>query len=157
MEKSKGMFSFFVCAFCQKVLILTRWSPGHSKKNGSSNGAGSAGNYKHLSMEGSSLSDLDSEDELQIDETPPPRRKTAGKKKKLSSKYLTEGSIQNFQVPFLNWIHPWFFLQVEPLLLKFALSSSQKTAQSQTLLWPKSHQGAWRGRLWHWGEIIRAR
>uniref|UniRef100_A0A3Q3F2P9 PHD finger protein 8 n=1 Tax=Labrus bergylta TaxID=56723 RepID=A0A3Q3F2P9_9LABR len=30
--------------------------------------------YKHLAMEGSSLSDLESEDELQIDETPPPRR-----------------------------------------------------------------------------------
>lgn len=41
-------------------------------------------------MEGSSLSDLDSEDELQIDETPPPRRKhkASSKKKKLSSKYL---------------------------------------------------------------------
>uniref|UniRef100_A0A3B4UD32 PHD finger protein 8 n=1 Tax=Seriola dumerili TaxID=41447 RepID=A0A3B4UD32_SERDU len=49
-----------------------------SKKDGSSNGAGSAGNYKHLAMEGSSLSDLESEDELQIDETPPPRRKSAG-------------------------------------------------------------------------------
>uniref|UniRef100_A0A668A113 PHD finger protein 8 n=1 Tax=Myripristis murdjan TaxID=586833 RepID=A0A668A113_9TELE len=43
-------------------------------RSGSSNGAGSAGNYKHLAMEGSSLSDLESEDELQIDETPPPRR-----------------------------------------------------------------------------------
>uniref|UniRef100_UPI003AAB7449 histone lysine demethylase PHF8 n=1 Tax=Centroberyx gerrardi TaxID=166262 RepID=UPI003AAB7449 len=55
-------------------------------RSGSSNGAGSAGNYKHLAMEGSSLSDLESEDELQIDETPPPRRKPAGsgKKKKLS-------------------------------------------------------------------------
>uniref|UniRef100_A0A671XR61 PHD finger protein 8 n=1 Tax=Sparus aurata TaxID=8175 RepID=A0A671XR61_SPAAU len=42
------------------------------------NGAGRAGNYKHLAMEGSSLSDLESEDELQIDETPPPRRKPAG-------------------------------------------------------------------------------
>lgn len=42
-------------------------------------------------MEGSSLSDLESEDELQIDETPPPRRKPAvsGKKKKLSGKGLT--------------------------------------------------------------------
>lgn len=96
MEKSKGMFSFFVCAVCLKVLILTRWSPGCSKKNGSSNGAGSAGNYKHLSIEGSSLSDLDSEDELQIDETPPPRRKTAGKKKKLSSKCLIEGGGSTF-------------------------------------------------------------
>uniref|UniRef100_A0A8C4NW59 PHD finger protein 8 n=1 Tax=Dicentrarchus labrax TaxID=13489 RepID=A0A8C4NW59_DICLA len=38
----------------------------------------SAGKYKHLAMEGSSLSDLESEDELQIDETPPPRRKPAG-------------------------------------------------------------------------------
>uniref|UniRef100_A0A667ZJ25 PHD finger protein 8 n=1 Tax=Myripristis murdjan TaxID=586833 RepID=A0A667ZJ25_9TELE len=47
-------------------------------RSGSSNGAGSAGNYKHLAMEGSSLSDLESEDELQIDETPPPRRKPAG-------------------------------------------------------------------------------
>ncbi|KAM4610872.1 histone lysine demethylase PHF8 [Polymixia lowei] len=55
-------------------------------RSGSSNGAGSAGNYQHLAMEGSSLSDLESEDELQIDETPPPRRKPAGsgKKKKLS-------------------------------------------------------------------------
>uniref|UniRef100_A0A672Z9X1 PHD finger protein 8 n=1 Tax=Sphaeramia orbicularis TaxID=375764 RepID=A0A672Z9X1_9TELE len=48
------------------------------KKDGSSNGAGSAGSYKHLAMEGSSLSDFESEDELQIDETPPPRRKPAG-------------------------------------------------------------------------------
>uniref|UniRef100_A0A672IPB8 PHD finger protein 8 n=1 Tax=Salarias fasciatus TaxID=181472 RepID=A0A672IPB8_SALFA len=47
---------------------------GFSKKDGSSNGAGSAGSYKHLAGEGSSLSDLESEDELQIDETPPPRR-----------------------------------------------------------------------------------
>lgn len=70
-------------------------------------------------MEGSSLSDLDSEDELQIDETPPPRRKTAGKKKKLSSKYLTEGSVPHFYVSFLNLMI--FFLQVELLLLKFAL------------------------------------
>uniref|UniRef100_A0AAQ5YC20 [Histone H3]-dimethyl-L-lysine(36) demethylase n=1 Tax=Amphiprion ocellaris TaxID=80972 RepID=A0AAQ5YC20_AMPOC len=46
---------------------------GFSKKDGS-NGAGRAGNYKHLAAEGSSLSDLESEDELQIDETPPPRR-----------------------------------------------------------------------------------
>ncbi|CAG07441.1 unnamed protein product [Tetraodon nigroviridis] len=65
-------------------LVLTNGKI-QGKKNGSSNGAGSAGNYKHISMEGSSLSDLDSEDELQIDETPPPRRKTAGKKKKLST------------------------------------------------------------------------
>lgn len=63
---------------------------GFSKKDGSSNGAGSARNYKHLATEGSSLSDLESEDELQIDETPPPRRKTAGlsKKKKLSGKCI---------------------------------------------------------------------
>ncbi|XP_056128863.1 histone lysine demethylase PHF8 [Lampris incognitus] len=55
-------------------------------RSGSSNGAGSAGKYQHLAMEGSSLSDLESEDELQIDETPPPRRKpaAAGKNKKLS-------------------------------------------------------------------------
>lgn len=60
-------------------------------KDGSSNGAGRAGKYKHLAMEGSSLSDLESEDELQIDETPPPRRKPAGpsKKKKLSGENLT--------------------------------------------------------------------
>uniref|UniRef100_M4A8Q4 PHD finger protein 8 n=1 Tax=Xiphophorus maculatus TaxID=8083 RepID=M4A8Q4_XIPMA len=44
------------------------------EKDGSSNGAGSAASYKHLATEGSSLSDLESEDELQIDETPPPRR-----------------------------------------------------------------------------------
>uniref|UniRef100_A0A665VYI3 Histone lysine demethylase PHF8 n=1 Tax=Echeneis naucrates TaxID=173247 RepID=A0A665VYI3_ECHNA len=44
-----------------------------SKKDGSSNGGGSTGNCKHLAMGGSSLSDLESEDELQIDETPPPR------------------------------------------------------------------------------------
>lgn len=37
------------------------------------------------------MSDLESEDELQIDETPPPRRKPAGpsKKKKLSGEKLT--------------------------------------------------------------------
>uniref|UniRef100_A0A3P9IQI6 PHD finger protein 8 n=1 Tax=Oryzias latipes TaxID=8090 RepID=A0A3P9IQI6_ORYLA len=63
---------------CSCLLLL-------SKKDGSSNGAGSARNYKHLATEGSSLSDLESEEELQIDETPPPRRKSAGleKKKKL--------------------------------------------------------------------------
>lgn len=74
-----------------KVWVLTCWSSGFSKKDGSSNGAGSARNYKHLAMEGSSLSDLESEDELQIDETPPPRRKPAGpgKKKKLSGENLT--------------------------------------------------------------------
>ncbi|KAK2897670.1 histone lysine demethylase PHF8 [Channa argus] len=66
-------------------LVLTNGKV-QGKKNGSSNGSGTPGNYKHLAMEGSSLSDLESEDELQIDETPPPRRKTAGpsKKKKLS-------------------------------------------------------------------------
>ncbi|XP_030590207.1 histone lysine demethylase PHF8 [Archocentrus centrarchus] len=66
-------------------LVLTNGKI-QGKKDGSSNGAGSTGNYKHLATEGSSLSDLESEDELQIDETPPPRRKTAGlsKKKKLS-------------------------------------------------------------------------
>lgn len=66
-------------------LVLTNGKI-QGKKDGSSNGAGSAGNYKHVVTEGSSLSDLESEDELQIDETPPPRRKTAGlsKKKKLS-------------------------------------------------------------------------
>lgn len=63
----------------------------YRKKDGSSNGSGSAANYKHLAMEGSSLSDLESEDELQIDEAPPPRRKPAGpgKKKKLSGETLT--------------------------------------------------------------------
>lgn len=68
-----GIFSFF-----------------HRKKDGS-NGAGSAGKYKHIATEGSSLSDLESEDELQIDETPPPRRKPGGpgKKKALSSTYLS--------------------------------------------------------------------
>uniref|UniRef100_A0A672ILN6 Histone lysine demethylase PHF8 n=1 Tax=Salarias fasciatus TaxID=181472 RepID=A0A672ILN6_SALFA len=55
----------------QPVFLLA--VSGFSKKDGSSNGAGSAGSYKHLAGEGSSLSDLESEDELQIDETPPPR------------------------------------------------------------------------------------
>ena len=57
-----------------------------SRKKGGSNGAGGAGNFQHVAMEGSSLSDLETEDELQIDETPPPRRKPTGpsKKKKLS-------------------------------------------------------------------------
>uniref|UniRef100_A0A8D2ZID7 Histone lysine demethylase PHF8 n=1 Tax=Scophthalmus maximus TaxID=52904 RepID=A0A8D2ZID7_SCOMX len=54
--------------------VIDCLSSGCSKKAGSKNGAGGAGNYKHLAMEGSSLSDLESEDELQIDETPPPRR-----------------------------------------------------------------------------------
>uniref|UniRef100_A0A3Q3FHY4 PHD finger protein 8 n=1 Tax=Labrus bergylta TaxID=56723 RepID=A0A3Q3FHY4_9LABR len=59
---------------------LKKFQPGKSKNknkvhcDGSRNGAGSVGKYKHLAMEGSSLSDLESEDELQIDETPPPRR-----------------------------------------------------------------------------------
>lgn len=93
MEKSKGkLCSYLVCLFITFVMVLSQVGvytccfSGCSKKDGSSNGAGSAGNYKHLAMEGSSLSDLESEDELQIDETPPPRRKPAGpsKKKKLS-------------------------------------------------------------------------
>ncbi|XP_008316360.1 histone lysine demethylase PHF8 [Cynoglossus semilaevis] len=66
-------------------LVLTNGKI-QGKKDGSSNGAGAAGKYKHLAMEGASLSDLESEDELQIDETPPPRRKPPGpsKKKKIS-------------------------------------------------------------------------
>uniref|UniRef100_A0A8C6NML6 PHD finger protein 8 n=1 Tax=Nothobranchius furzeri TaxID=105023 RepID=A0A8C6NML6_NOTFU len=44
------------------------------ENGGSSNGAGSAANFKHLATEESSLSELESEDELQIDETPPPRK-----------------------------------------------------------------------------------
>lgn len=103
MGKSKGMFRFFLCVLFGRRFWYSL-APGHSKKNGSSNGAGSAGNYKHISMEGSSLSDLDSEDELQIDETPPPRRKTAGKKKKLSSKYPTEGCLPHFHSLFLDRI-----------------------------------------------------
>ncbi|XP_040048839.2 histone lysine demethylase PHF8 isoform X3 [Gasterosteus aculeatus] len=66
-------------------LVLTNGKL-QGKKVGS-NGARKAGKYKHLAVEGSSPSDLESEDELQIDETPPPaRRKPAGhgKKKKLS-------------------------------------------------------------------------
>uniref|UniRef100_A0A3B4BKY3 JmjC domain-containing protein n=1 Tax=Periophthalmus magnuspinnatus TaxID=409849 RepID=A0A3B4BKY3_9GOBI len=56
------------------------------KKDSSSNGAGSATSYQQLEMDGSSASDFESEDELQIDETPPPKRKQAAssKKKKLS-------------------------------------------------------------------------
>lgn len=79
------------CVILSNVWVLTCRSSGFSKKDGSSNGAGSTGNYKHLAMEGSSLSDLESEDELQIDEAPPPRRKPAGpsKKKKLSGENLT--------------------------------------------------------------------
>uniref|UniRef100_A0A7N6AJ65 PHD finger protein 8 n=1 Tax=Anabas testudineus TaxID=64144 RepID=A0A7N6AJ65_ANATE len=63
-------------------LVLTNGKI-QGKKEGNSNGSG---NFKHLAVEGSSMSDLESEDELQIDETPPPRRKPAGpsKKKKLS-------------------------------------------------------------------------
>ncbi|KAG7520996.1 histone lysine demethylase PHF8 [Solea senegalensis] len=66
-------------------LVLTNGKI-QGKKGGNSNGAGGAGNYRHLALEGSSLSDLESEDELQIDERPPPRRKPPGpsKKKKLS-------------------------------------------------------------------------
>uniref|UniRef100_A0A3P8NNT8 PHD finger protein 8 n=1 Tax=Astatotilapia calliptera TaxID=8154 RepID=A0A3P8NNT8_ASTCA len=67
--------SFYIL---QMSMCLPAVFSGFSKKDGSSNGAGSARNYKHLATEGSSLSDLESEDELQIDETPPPRRKTAG-------------------------------------------------------------------------------
>lgn len=46
-------------------------------------------------MEGASLSDLESEDELQIDETPPPRRKPPGpsKKKKISGRNWTQNQL----------------------------------------------------------------
>lgn len=75
--------------------VLTCCFSVFSKKEGNNNGAGSAGNFKHLAMEGSSLSDLETEDELQIDETPPPRRKLTGssKKKKLSGEILTSNQI----------------------------------------------------------------
>uniref|UniRef100_A0A8C7K596 PHD finger protein 8 n=1 Tax=Oncorhynchus kisutch TaxID=8019 RepID=A0A8C7K596_ONCKI len=49
----------------------------HRKKGGRSgisNSAGRASQFQHHSMGGSTLSDFESEDELQIDETPPPRR-----------------------------------------------------------------------------------
>ncbi|KAJ0064173.1 hypothetical protein NL108_001474, partial [Boleophthalmus pectinirostris] len=66
-------------------LVLTNGKI-QGKKDGNSNGAGSATSYQQLEMEGSSASDFESEDELQIDETPPPKRKqaTSSKKKKLS-------------------------------------------------------------------------
>ncbi|XP_031650505.1 histone lysine demethylase PHF8 isoform X1 [Oncorhynchus kisutch] len=54
-------------------------------RSGISNSAGRASQFQHHSMGGSTLSDFESEDELQIDETPPPRRKAGGSnKKKLS-------------------------------------------------------------------------
>lgn len=89
MENSKGKRVFLL--FIWSNVLLRCWflpadPVGFSKKVGS-NGARKAGKYKHLAVEGSSPSDLESEDELQIDETPPPaRRKPAGhgKKKKLS-------------------------------------------------------------------------
>uniref|UniRef100_A0A3P8UG40 PHD finger protein 8 n=1 Tax=Cynoglossus semilaevis TaxID=244447 RepID=A0A3P8UG40_CYNSE len=78
-------FVLFIEYFCENISVLQthfvvflfnvgHLSTKHCKKDGSSNGAGAAGKYKHLAMEGASLSDLESEDELQIDETPPPRR-----------------------------------------------------------------------------------
>lgn len=39
-------------------------------------------------------------------------------------------------------------------VLKYVIRSPQEASQSQTLLRPQSHQGARRGRLWHWGEVI---
>uniref|UniRef100_A0A3Q0T7P7 Histone lysine demethylase PHF8 n=1 Tax=Amphilophus citrinellus TaxID=61819 RepID=A0A3Q0T7P7_AMPCI len=77
-HKNKCSYCFCDLMVLPQVDVLTCCFSGFSKKDGSSNGAGSTGNYKHLATEGSSLSDLESEDELQIDETPPPRRKTAG-------------------------------------------------------------------------------
>uniref|UniRef100_A0A665VYR7 PHD-type domain-containing protein n=1 Tax=Echeneis naucrates TaxID=173247 RepID=A0A665VYR7_ECHNA len=50
---------------------LKKFQPGKTKNKNKV--LGSTGNCKHLAMGGSSLSDLESEDELQIDETPPPR------------------------------------------------------------------------------------
>uniref|UniRef100_A0A8C7QDA7 Uncharacterized protein n=1 Tax=Oncorhynchus mykiss TaxID=8022 RepID=A0A8C7QDA7_ONCMY len=53
----------------------------HRKKGGRSgisNSAGRASQFQHHAMGGSNLSDFESEDELQIDETPPPRRKAGG-------------------------------------------------------------------------------
>uniref|UniRef100_A0A8D0D0G2 PHD finger protein 8 n=1 Tax=Sander lucioperca TaxID=283035 RepID=A0A8D0D0G2_SANLU len=64
-----ALFYLFLNVYIEILLLLFVF-----KKDSSSNGAGRAGKYKHLAMEGSSLSDLESEDELQIDETPPPRR-----------------------------------------------------------------------------------
>uniref|UniRef100_A0A3Q2ZW74 PHD finger protein 8 n=1 Tax=Kryptolebias marmoratus TaxID=37003 RepID=A0A3Q2ZW74_KRYMA len=52
---------------------LKKIQPGKSKHKNKS-----AANFKRLATEESSLSELESEDELQIDETPPPRRKSAG-------------------------------------------------------------------------------
>lgn len=90
MEKFKGEFLQLFWHFpitcgilSLSVVSVHTFFPFFRKKEGNSNGSG---NFKHLAVEGSSMSDLESEDELQIDETPPPRRKPAGpsKKKKLS-------------------------------------------------------------------------
>lgn len=70
---------FFITPFCSSLRKKGR--------AGSANGAGSS--LQHFQPHMSTLSDFDSEDELQIDETPPPRRRPSlPSKKKLAGKTL---------------------------------------------------------------------
>lgn len=76
---------------CHRHVHRSFFLSDHRRKGGRSGGSNSAGrapHFQHHAMGGSALSDFESEDELQIDETPPPRRKAAGSsKKKLSGKF----------------------------------------------------------------------
>lgn len=74
--------------------LVVSASVSHRKKGGraaSSNGDGRVSKFQPL-LPSSALSDLDSEDELQIDESPPPRRRAPPNKKKLGGEVLHPAS-----------------------------------------------------------------
>lgn len=79
-------------------------SVSHRKKGGraaSSNGDGRVSQFQPL-LPSSALSDLDSEDELQIDESPPPRRRAPPNKKKLAGEVLDSSNTNCY------WkVKPW--------------------------------------------------
>lgn len=113
------------------------------KKGGCSrntNGAGRTAQFQPLTSSSALSSDFDSEDELQIDESPPPRRRpVVPSKKKLAGRVLFFFLI--------IMIHSYFCLSSTCLVSKykaifFCSRSSQETTTSKTMLRPTSCQRA---------------
>lgn len=139
MERYKGktvIFTHFTdtqvfLMLCSDTLIFNISSSSCFRKKGragSANGAGSS--LQQFQPHMATLSDFDSEDELQIDETPPPRRRPSlPSKKKLAGKSFP---------PFINKVNlitstSWYKLTLGSMV---SLRSTKETTSGQTMQRP---------------------